>query len=313
MNHQAHPCAACGTMHPAHLTINIPETRQALGLEHVPQLIRQLLDLPSPQEAQQRFVPHDPLGRPASHHFSIQVTPIPGQEKHPWAQDSRVFQQTLDEIGLEGLGAFGPDAPDSTHDTTVDGRQARTQVVVLLNRQGQLQLRMLVLNNNTRPTPIANALLQWRDHSSPQGKRLHQQVAEAVRLTQAGGALTLHTARPASDGTDPEPREEMQLHSRIKTAAAVNDPGAMLLLAQLADRIVLPHPDPDSQPHTIPLSKLTAAHLAEIGANSIYITGRGQQLAREAAYRKTRRPRTPTEEADPAPTGTPIPPEALQK
>lgn len=67
-------------------------------------------------------------------------------------------------------------------------------------------------------------------------------------------------------------------HFRRKTASVLNDNEARRLLTTLYSKVVVRTADFDFCEDGRSLAKLTAAHLAEVGANGVYITDRGQRL-----------------------------------
>ena len=67
-------------------------------------------------------------------------------------------------------------------------------------------------------------------------------------------------------------------HFRRKVGAVFNDDDAVRLLAQMYSEMVVETSDFNFCEHGRSLAKLTAANFCEVGANGIYITGRGQRF-----------------------------------
>ena len=67
-------------------------------------------------------------------------------------------------------------------------------------------------------------------------------------------------------------------HFRRKASEVFNDEAALMLLAEMYEKIIVQIADFDPGKNGIPLAKLTAANFCEIGENVIYITADGQKF-----------------------------------
>ena len=113
--------------------------------------------------------------------------------------------------------------------------------------------------------------------------------------------------QPAPTGARPKAIEtptngEMELHFRRKTAEALNDREAMLLLQYMHQHRLIESSNFNYQHNGNSLAKLTAAHLCEISANTIHITHRGDHLFQEYSNGPMRH------HLDPLPKDTPMEP-----
>ena len=72
--------------------------------------------------------------------------------------------------------------------------------------------------------------------------------------------------------------DDLKQHLRRKAAAVVNDDAALSLLASMYSKRVVETAAFDFCQDGRALAKLTAAHFCEIGANTVYITYRGQRF-----------------------------------
>ena len=103
----------------------------------------------------------------------------------------------------------------------------------------------------------------------------HQDIAEAGyrSTTIEGGFLQFY---PVVSGSE-DRLSEVNQHFRRKAAAVFNDEAALGLLASMHSERIIETSDFDFCHDGRALAKLTAAHFCEVGANSVYITHRGQR------------------------------------
>ena len=109
-----------------------------------------------------------------------------------------------------------------------------------------------------------------------------QSVVEGIVAPEGNSGVSVIESTSlnwAAQRSDVQSRlDEINRHFRRKAAAVLNDDVALRLLALLSSQIAIETADFDFCRYGRALAKLSAAHFCEVGANSVYITERGQRL-----------------------------------
>ena len=168
--------------------------------------------------------------------------------------------------------------------TEVITDQAALELLVDLHQKGSIHIELIDPARHALPLAKLTAA------------NLCRIGVNVIWVTDAGNAFIKSlqdpdNSTPTAPGSKPDRNElpgepsipaptpgELELHFRRKTAAALNDREAMLLLQYMHQHRLIEVNNFNYQHNGKSLAKLTAAHLCEIGANSVYITHRGDRL-----------------------------------
>ena len=192
-------CVACGDKHPKWATIRVMPSGLACGLDCMTEAQRQLLLLPTVEEAAKRCYPdrtvlHTNLSRPRDH-FELVMTSYPSSQVMTDLGVDRLITkehiwEVVDSVGLHNAAGHPPGRKLNQW-ATVWGMEVEYAVCSDLSQDGDFQVWITASTASAPHETLACARATWTDESSEEAVVIHAHLSSQVKAAQEADASTL--------------------------------------------------------------------------------------------------------------------------